>query len=347
MKKAKKVATPTDVEQENVPRITNDTVAEHREQVLSGARRFIYPLSQSKHKVVIISSIIVVLVIAGSLLLSGLLLYRYQSTGNFAYQVSQVVPFPVAKINGNYVPYEDYLFEVRHTLYYYRNHGQEGVDIDSNEGEAVVQEIKRQALEKIKLDALAEMIADEHGISVSEQEINTEIEQIRSDSVGDERVLEDILQDFYNWEISDLRKTLRAQLIRQKLPAELDTETQKEAEAALQALVDGRPFDKVVNKYSDDQSSKQNDGVVGTISRTDTSLPPAFIEAAFSLEEGDISQLVRTPFAIHIIKVLDVQDEQRKVAHVLLQYFDVDEYLKDRLAEANVTDYITIRQAEN
>jgi hypothetical protein len=55
----KKVVKPTeervDEALSNVPRITNDTVAEHREEVLSSARRFIYPLQHSKHSVVRIS----------------------------------------------------------------------------------------------------------------------------------------------------------------------------------------------------------------------------------------------------------------------------------------------------
>ncbi len=36
----------------NVPRITNETVGDHREEVLSSARKYIYPLKQSKHRVV-------------------------------------------------------------------------------------------------------------------------------------------------------------------------------------------------------------------------------------------------------------------------------------------------------
>src|SRR5665811_1912030 len=48
-----------------VPYITNETVAEHREQVLKGARKYIYPLQHSKHRIVVIStSIFVSMVVA-------------------------------------------------------------------------------------------------------------------------------------------------------------------------------------------------------------------------------------------------------------------------------------------
>jgi hypothetical protein len=39
----------------NIPRITNETVAEHREEVLGSARKFIYPLQHSLKKIVFIS----------------------------------------------------------------------------------------------------------------------------------------------------------------------------------------------------------------------------------------------------------------------------------------------------
>src|SRR6266404_4110934 len=50
---------------EDVPKITNETIAEHREEVLKGARKYIYPLQQSKHRIVTVSlSIIAVASVA-------------------------------------------------------------------------------------------------------------------------------------------------------------------------------------------------------------------------------------------------------------------------------------------
>jgi hypothetical protein len=40
----------TDEALENVPRITNETVAEHREKVLAGGRKFKYPVGTFVHK---------------------------------------------------------------------------------------------------------------------------------------------------------------------------------------------------------------------------------------------------------------------------------------------------------
>ena len=50
-----------------IPRITNDTVSKHREEVISGAKKYIYPLQHSRHRIVIVTvSLLVVLLIGFS-----------------------------------------------------------------------------------------------------------------------------------------------------------------------------------------------------------------------------------------------------------------------------------------
>ncbi len=340
---AKKKATQND--SEGTPRITSDTVAEHREEVLAGARRFIYPLQHSKHRVVIVSIVIVVGLLLGSIGFTGLLLYRYQSTSNFAYQVSQIVPFPVAKVDGRFISYEDYLFELRYSLFYFKNYDQEGVDIGSSEGQKLIGELKAQALEKVKLDALARQLASNQGITITEEEINRQIEVIRSQGgIGDsDEALEEILRSSYDWSIGDLRRTIRAQLTRQSLPSVLDRDTIEKAQAANKKLTDGAKFETIAKDYSDDVLTRENGGTIGLISRTNTDLPPEFIEAAFNLQPGETSELIESRFGLHIIRVKKVQGDQREVAHILFSYFDVDEFLRDELKKVESVDYIKVK----
>src|SRR3989304_10228319 len=62
---------------ENVPQITNETIAEHREDVLSGARKYIYPLAHSKHRIITVTVAIVVLAVIAFLAYSIAGLYKY------------------------------------------------------------------------------------------------------------------------------------------------------------------------------------------------------------------------------------------------------------------------------
>ena len=120
---------PEPLSLKDVPQITNETIAVHREEVLKGARKFIYPLAHSKQRIVTITIGIVLSAIVGLLIYCSLALYRYYQYNTFLYRITQVVPFPIAHLDGRYVSYESYLFEFRHYIHYYEN--QSHVDFSS------------------------------------------------------------------------------------------------------------------------------------------------------------------------------------------------------------------------
>src|SRR5688572_10428868 len=130
-----------------IPRITNETVAEHREEVLSSARKYIYPLQHSKHRVVIISISLLVAVIVGFFTYCLLALYKFQSSNTFIYRISQIIPFPVANAGGRMVAYENYLFELRHYIHYYQT--QQKVDFSSESGKQQLAEFRKRAMDRV------------------------------------------------------------------------------------------------------------------------------------------------------------------------------------------------------
>ena len=88
---------------EDVPQITNETIAEHREEVLGGARKYIYPLAHSKRRIIIVTSVILAATIVALLAYSSAGLYKYYQHNAFLYRVTQVIPFPVARAGGSFV----------------------------------------------------------------------------------------------------------------------------------------------------------------------------------------------------------------------------------------------------
>src|SRR6266404_4504132 len=50
---------------DDVPRITTENIEQHREQVLKGARKYIYPLAHSKRTIVAITLSVIVTAIIG------------------------------------------------------------------------------------------------------------------------------------------------------------------------------------------------------------------------------------------------------------------------------------------
>src|SRR5687768_6365916 len=81
-------------EQPAPSRITNETVAEHRERILAGGRRFKYPIQYARHRLVFNAVIVIVVAL---LLIAGIgwwQMYLVQNNSTFFYRVSRVLPLP-------------------------------------------------------------------------------------------------------------------------------------------------------------------------------------------------------------------------------------------------------------
>jgi peptidyl-prolyl cis-trans isomerase C len=103
-------------------------------------------------------------------------------------------------------------------------------------------------------------------------------------------------------------ETIRVAHILLKIDVERESPTEAEvrskAEKILNELRGGADFAKYAEQYSEDTVSGKAGGLLsGLISRGQ--LVPPFEKVAFNLPVGEVSNLVRTRFGLHIIKVLD------------------------------------------
>jgi peptidyl-prolyl cis-trans isomerase D len=202
-------------------------------------------------------------------------------------------------------------------------------------GPAELQDEFRYKNEKVKLDyALIKPEDLEGKISPDEAEIRAAYEKnMAKYQVPERRVaryaLVDVNQIRQNLQVSDdmLKQQYQANIQQYQVPnrvhvehilfmtvgkttdAEVE-EVKKKAEDVLNQVKKGGKFEDLAKKYSEDPGSKDKGGDLSWITQGQT--VPEFEKTAFSLSPGQVSDLVKTQYGFHIIKVLEKETAHTK-----------------------------------
>jgi peptidyl-prolyl cis-trans isomerase C len=132
----------------------------------------------------------------------------------------------------------------------------------------------------------------------------------------------------------------RARHILIRVPA---TASKEQKDAAYKKIKDiqaqlkkGADFSELAKKYSEDPGSKERGGDLGYFSRGD--MVPAFDKAAFSLDVGQVSDIVETDFGYHIIQL----DEKKAATKMSLDDIkdDLREYLFQQRGAKRFESYV-------
>ena len=330
---------------QNLPRITNETVAEHREEVLSSARKYIYPLSHSKRRVIVITSGLLVLVIVLFFTFCTLALYKFKSTSTFIYGVTQVVPFPVAKAGPSWISYESYLFELRHSMHYYQVQQKE--DFTTKAGKNHLASLEQASLNQVTQDAYVKQLASKNHVSVSPTEVNNQVTLLRSQNRlgSSDEVFKNVLSEFWGWTADDFKRELKTQLLAQKVAGKLNTTAQVSAQSAHTKLVNGADFAALAKEVSEDASTKANGGAYNIpISKTNRDVPVAVLDVLFKLKAGQYSDVIDTGSGLEIDKVIDTNGTSVHAAHIMFQLQPIDTFTKPLQAKEKPHYYIKIIQ---
>jgi peptidyl-prolyl cis-trans isomerase D len=128
-------------------------------------------------------------------------------------------------------------------------------------------------------------------------------------------VSDDALRAYYNAHIDEYKVDNRVHVehILFKTVGKTDAEVaeiRQKAEDVLKKAKAGANFEDLAKKYSEDDGTKVKGGDLGWIVEGQT--VPEFQQAAFTLPKGSISDLVKTQYGFHIIKVLDHETAHTK-----------------------------------
>ena len=138
---------------------------------------------------------------------------------------------------------------------------------------------------------------------------------VPQDYLAEVEVTDQEIEEFYQLHQDDYRepKKVHARHILFRISENAKTaeiqEILDKAKKVLDLARKGDNFVELARKYSDDSTASKG-GDLGYFKSGDMVKP--FADSAFSLNKGEISDLVRTRFGVHIIKVEDIKEESVK-----------------------------------
>ncbi len=353
MKKLSKLGTKLGIKKKQpeqpAGRITTDTLAEHRQQVLAGGRKFKYPVQYARHRLVvnaIIISIAAVVVLIG---LGYWLLYPAQNTSDFMYRVTKVVPVPVAVVDGQQVRYSEYLMKFRSNLHYLTE--KEQTDVNSEDGQRQVQFIKEQAMQDAIADAYANKLAHEKDIEVTNAELQAFLKQQRQSSDGTEvkeSTYNAVILDYYGWTPDEYRQAMETKLLRQKVAYAVDQEAETLTKT-IEANVGGGNTD-----LSSIANATNGGGDLKVIFWPAAWVPVdnqdgGLAEAATKLEAGQISKAIKTTSGdgYYFVKLVEKNDAQVRYEYLQVPLSAFDTMLEKAQTDKKISKFIDIPAVDN
>ena len=326
-------------------RITTDTLAEHRQRVLAGGRKFKYPVQYARHKLVVNAIIIGAAAVIILLVLGYWLLYQAQNTSDFMYRVTKVVPVSVATVDGQQVRYSEYLMKFRSNLHYLVE--KEQIDIMTEDGQRQVEFIKDQAMKDAQADAFAAKIAGEKDIKVSAAELEIYFKQQLQSSDSSESTYNGVILDYYGWSPEEYQQAMKTKLLRQKVTYAVDQQAETVSKNLETSISSG-------NSDLDALATAINiDG-----QKTVVFWPAAWVPidnqdgglaaAASKLKVGQVSKAIKTPSGdgYYYVKLVDKNEAQVRYEYIQVPLTAFKDMLKKVGSENKITEYITIPNIE-
>lgn len=235
----------------------------------------------------------------------------------------------VANINGDKVSEQEYEEAYRmHRNLYAAQFGEEFLKNPGQSGQTMEQELRGQVMDLMVLYSLMEQDLKDNGIEISSAEIDGANNETKQEMGGEEgyeefkNTTKFSDEDFerYNYQNLLYQKHLDyytnnvADITDEKVKEEYEANkdkydtveaahilvaTEDEAKAVKERLDAGEDFAAVAQEVSTDEGSKVNGGALGQFNAS--TMVPQFSEAAFAMEEGQISDPVQSEFGWHII----------------------------------------------
>ena len=281
-----------------------------------------------RDKMKLIIYIVVIAFVGG-----GTLVYlNYGNTGGANQsQVNAQNNSPIATVNGEEISNRAFQSQVNRTLSQMRGRVQDSQVLSLKKrvlDQLVDQKIREQEVEKRglmkevsdeKVEARLDKIVKDSKFNSKEEleqrlkQAGRSLDQIRGqlkNSLAMQKLFDEVLKDIEvsEQEVKENYEELSTRHILIKTKDRSDKEAKEKAQEVISEIESGKEFAKVAQEYSEGPSAKKG-GKLPSFGRNGN-MAQAFKDEAFKLEEGEISEPVKTKFGYHVIKLTDKKEAE-------------------------------------
>lgn len=262
----------------------------------------------------------------------------------------------VATVNDEEITEEEFMadFEV-FKMISVQQYGEDALSQTGEDGKTLEEVIREDVIEKLIMEKLIESEAKEKGIEVKTEEVEEPLNGYISMLGGQEQFDEfltanNITRDYFvenirkemlyskhrehflenvsidDSEIEDYYETYKDDLALVRARHIL-LKTEEEGKEALQRLENGEDFSKLAQELSFDKASAELGGDLGYFGKGE--MIAEFEEAAFDLEVGETSGLVKTEVGFHIIYLDEKLDDYNSLKDIISDTLKENKYYEE------------------
>lgn len=262
----------------------------------------------------------------------------------------------VAKVEGEEITEEQINDEYKiFESIYIKQLGEDAMSQKGEDGRTLEETLREQILEKTIMEKIIKNETDKMNLSVSDEEVNKKLDEYIAMTGGKEQFNEfletsNLTKEFFS---ENIRKEILVNKHKEMFLSDVEIKdeesrqffeenkenlevirashillkTEEEAQKVLDMLEDGKEFEELAKGLSVDKASGLLGGDLGYFTRG--TRIPEFEEVAFSLEKGQVSDIVKTEVGYHIIKLVDRKDVYEELKDEIAMVLKEEKYTQE------------------